>query len=125
VEVSGQVLTVRRLVVACDCGTAINPGQVRAQIEGGSLMALSAALGEAITFTGGAADQANFDTYRLLRLRQAPNVETFILDTPRARIGGVGEAAAPGLAAALANAVFAAVGRRIRTLPLAAWGFSV
>jgi isoquinoline 1-oxidoreductase beta subunit len=125
VEVSGQVVAVRRLVVACDCGTAINPGQVRAQMEGGSLMALSAALGEAITFTGGAADQANFDTYCLLRLRQAPVVETLILDTPRAKIGGVGEAAVPGLAAALANAGFAASGRRVRTLPFTAAGFTV
>ena len=125
VEIAGQRLTVRRLVVACDCGTAINPDQVRAQLEGGSLMALSVALGEAMTFTGGAADQTNFDAYRLLRLKQAPAVETIILETPRARIGGIGEVAVPGLAAALANAVFAATGRRIRTLPFTTAGFAV
>lgn len=125
VEIAGQRLTVRRLVVACDCGTAINPDQVRAQLEGGSLMALSVALGEAMTFTGGAADQTNFDAYRLLRLKQAPRVETIILETPRARIGGVGEVAVPGLAAALANAVFAATGRRIRTLPFTTAGFRI
>ena len=124
-EVVDQRLIVRRLVVACDCGTVINPGQVRAQLEGGAVMALSAALGEAMTFTGGAADQTNFDTYRLLRLKQAPPVETVLLETPRARIGGVGEVAVPGVAAALANAVFAATGRRIRTLPFSAAGFSI
>jgi isoquinoline 1-oxidoreductase beta subunit len=125
VDVTGHVLAVRRLVVACDCGTAINPGQVRAQLEGGTLMALSVALGEAVTFTGGAADQANFDAYRVLRMKQAPIVETLLLETPHARIGGVGEVAVPGLAAALANAVFAATGCRIRTLPFSASGFKV
>ncbi|HLZ84265.1 MAG TPA: molybdopterin cofactor-binding domain-containing protein [Caulobacteraceae bacterium] len=125
VEVAGRELVARRLVVACDCGTAINPDQARAQLEGGSLMALSAALGEAMTFTAGAADQANFDAYHLLRLKQAPAVETILLDTPRARIGGVGELAVPGLAAALANAVFAATGRRVRTLPFTSAGFRV
>jgi isoquinoline 1-oxidoreductase beta subunit len=125
VEVASHALVVRRLVVACDCGTVINPGQARAQLEGGALMALSAALGEAMTFTAGAADQTNFDTYRLLRMKQAPMVETLLLETSRARIGGIGEAAVPGLAAALANAVFAATGRRIRTLPFTAAGFSV
>jgi isoquinoline 1-oxidoreductase beta subunit len=125
VEVAGNALAVRRLVVACDCGTAVNPGQVRAQLEGGALMGLSAALGEAMTFTNGAADRANFDTYHLLRMRQAPAVETVILETPRARIGGVGEIGVPGVAAALANAVFSATGRRVRTLPFAASGFRV
>jgi isoquinoline 1-oxidoreductase beta subunit len=72
VEVAGKSLAVKRLVVAGDCGTAVNPGQVRAQLEGGALMGLSAALGEAMTFTGGAAGRANFDSYRLLRMRQAP-----------------------------------------------------
>jgi isoquinoline 1-oxidoreductase beta subunit len=125
IEIAGRTLAVTRLVVACDCGTAVNPGQVRAQLEGGALMGLSAALGEAMTFTGGAADRANFDAYRLLRMRQAPTVETLVLETPRARVGGVGEIAVPGVAAALANAVFAATGRRVRTLPFAASGFTV
>jgi isoquinoline 1-oxidoreductase subunit beta len=125
VEVAGKALTVRRLVVACDCGTAVNPGQVRAQLEGGALMGLSAALGEAMTFTHGAADRPNFDAYHLLRMRQAPVVETLLLETPRARVGGVGEIGVPGVAAALANAVFAATGRRIRSLPLTVCGFTV
>jgi isoquinoline 1-oxidoreductase beta subunit len=125
VEVAGPKLRVRRIAVAGDCGTLVNPDQVKAQFEGGSLMALSAALGEAVTFTDGAADQRNFDAYRLLRMRQAPPVEVLLFESPDAVVGGVGEPPVPGLAAALANAVFAASGRRVRKLPLAAAGFSV
>jgi isoquinoline 1-oxidoreductase beta subunit len=125
VEVAGRKLRVRRIVVAGDCGTAVNPDQVKAQFEGGSLMALSAALGEAMTFTDGAADQTNFDTYRLLRMRQAPQVVTLLFESPGAVVGGVGEPPVPGLAAALANALFACTGERVRKLPFAAAGLSV
>jgi isoquinoline 1-oxidoreductase subunit beta len=124
-EVAGGRLRVRKIVVAGDCGTAVNPDQVKAQFEGGSLMALSAALGETVTFTDGAADQTNFDAYRLLRMRQAPPVEVLLFESPDALVGGVGEPPVPGLAPALANAVFAATGRRVRKLPFAAAGFSV
>ncbi|MHB8528541.1 MAG: xanthine dehydrogenase family protein molybdopterin-binding subunit [Caulobacteraceae bacterium] len=125
VELHQRKLAVRRIVVAGDCGTAVNPDQVKAQWEGGSLMALSAALSEAMTFTDGAADQTNFDTYRLLRMRQAPRVEVLVLESPDSAVGGAGEPPVPGLAAAIANAVFSATGERVRTLPFAAAGFSV
>jgi isoquinoline 1-oxidoreductase beta subunit len=88
-------------------------------------MGLSAALQEGVTFTDGAADQANFDTYNLLRLRQAPPVEVLLFDTPGVPVGGVGEPPVPGVAPALANAIFAATGERVRSLPLKAAGWQV
>jgi len=125
VETEGRTLRVTRIVVAGDCGTAVNPGQVRAQWEGGCLMGLSAALQEGVTFTNGATDQTNFDSYSLLRLRQAPPVEVLLFDTPDVPVGGVGEPPVPGVAPALANAIFAASGERVRSLPLKAAGWRV
>ncbi len=127
IEVSliGDRLSVTRIVVAADLGTVINPNLARGQFEGGSLMGLSAALGEAVTIKAGAAVERNFDTYRLLRMRQVPIVEVILLETPDAKVGGAGEPPVPGVAPALANAVFAASGRRIRKLPLAASGLVV
>lgn len=125
VRVEGQKLRVIRMVAAVDCGTAVNPQQVRAQFEGGGLMALSAALGEQVTITDGRADQTNFTDYPILRISQAPAVEVILLDSPEATVGGVGEPPVPGVAPALANAVFQATGRRIRTLPFTAAGFEV
>ncbi len=118
VEVVGATLHVRRIVVAMDCGTAVNPQQVRAQLEGGSLFGLSAALGEKITLSGGRVEQRTFNDYPLLRIREAPQIETILLDTPDATVGGVGEPPVPGVAPALANAIFAATGKRLRSLPL-------
>jgi isoquinoline 1-oxidoreductase beta subunit len=125
VRVEGRRLRVTRLVAAADVGTAVNPQQVRAQFEGGGLMGLSAALGEAMTFTGGRADQLNFDAYPVLRMAQAPRVEVILLETPDAKLGGAGEPPVPGVAPALANAVFQAVGRRVRSLPFRLAGFEV
>jgi len=125
VEIKGQALKVTRIVVVGDVGTAVNPQQVRAQFEGGATMGLSAALGEAVTFTGGKADQLNFNSYRLLRHRQAPRVEVTLLDSPDAKVGGAGEPGVPGVAPALANAVFDATGKRVRALPFSGQGFSV
>ena len=118
VEVTGTRLRVKRIVAAMDCGTAVNPQQVRAQLEGGSLFGLSAALGEKITLAGGRVEQRNFNDYPLLRFREAPQVDAILLDTPDATVGGVGEPPVPGVAPALANAIFAATGKRLRSLPL-------
>ena len=125
VQVDGRRVKVRRMVVAADPGTVVNPQQARAQFEGGALMGLSAALGEAITVTGGRVDQGNFDTYPLLRMAQAPKVEVILLETPDVPVGGCGEPGLPGAAPALANAVFQATGRRVRSLPFSAQGFAV
>jgi isoquinoline 1-oxidoreductase subunit beta len=118
VEMTGTRVRVKRIVTAMDCGTAVNPQQVRAQLEGGSLFGLSAALGEKITLSGGRVEQRNFDGYRLLRIGEAPQVDAILLDTPDAAVGGVGEPPVPGVAPALANAIFAATGKRLRRLPL-------
>jgi isoquinoline 1-oxidoreductase subunit beta len=125
VEVDRPRLKVRRIVAAVDPGIVVNPTQVRAQFEGGGLMALGAALAEEVTFTASKADQENFDRYHLLRLPQAPDVEVLLFETPQAKIGGIGEPPVPGVAAALANAVFAATGERVRKLPFATAGFEV
>jgi isoquinoline 1-oxidoreductase beta subunit len=118
VEVTGTRLRVKRIVTAMDCGTAVNPQQVRAQLEGGSLFGLSAALGEKITLAGGRVEQRNFNDYPLLRIDEAPQIDAILLDTPDATVGGVGEPPVPGVAPALANAIFAATGQRLRRLPL-------
>jgi isoquinoline 1-oxidoreductase subunit beta len=125
VHVQGQALKVTRIAIAGDLGTAVNPQQVRAQFEGGATMGLSAALGETMTFTGGAADQQNFNAYKLLRMRQTPAVTVALFDSPDADVGGAGEPGVPGVAPALANAVFDAAGKRIRALPFASQGFTV
>jgi isoquinoline 1-oxidoreductase beta subunit len=125
VKVEGTSLQVTRLVAAADLGLAVNPQQVRAQFEGGGLMALSAALGEQMTFTDGRADQANFADYPILRMRQAPPVQVILLETPDVPIGGAGEPPVPGVAPALANAIFQATGKRVRRLPFVSQGFEV
>ena len=125
VAVKGKAITVTRMAVAGDVGTAVNPQQVKAQLEGGATMGLSAALGEAMTFTAGKADQVNFKDYKMLRMRQAPRIEVVLFDSPDADVGGACEPGVPGVAPALANAVFAATGQRVRTLPFASQGFTV
>ncbi|HYE52675.1 MAG TPA: molybdopterin cofactor-binding domain-containing protein [Azospirillaceae bacterium] len=125
VSVEGDRLRVHKVTCAFDCGTAVNPDSVRAQGEGSILMALSATLAEAVTVEKGAVTSLNFDRYRLLRLAQAPEIEVVLLDSPDAPVGGAGEPMTPPLPPALANAIFAATGRRLRSLPLAAHGLTV
>lgn len=108
-----------RVVAVVDCGIVVNPDTAKAQVEGGILFGLSAALTEQITLQAGAVAQQNFHDYPLLRLGEAPAVEVeFIAST--AAPGGLGEPGTPPIAAALVNAVFAATGVRVRALPLAA-----
>ncbi|MCR5877327.1 molybdopterin-dependent oxidoreductase [Phenylobacterium sp. J367] len=122
---TGRQLRVERLVAAADLGTAVNPQQVKAQFEGGGLMAVSAALGERMTFRDGRAVETNFGAYPILRMAQAPAVEVLLFETPEAKLGGAGEPPVPGVAPALANAIFQATGRRVRSLPFSAAGFAV
>ncbi|TAV21319.1 xanthine dehydrogenase family protein molybdopterin-binding subunit [Rhizobium ruizarguesonis] len=107
-----------RSVIAVDCGVVINPDTVVAQMEGGVIFGLSSAMFNQVTFTDGAVDQTNFDTYRVLRINEAPKVEVYQIKSGEAP-GGVGEAGTAAAAGALANAIFAATGKRIRSLPLA------
>jgi isoquinoline 1-oxidoreductase beta subunit len=108
---------VDRVVCAIDCGTVVNPEIVRAQMEGGIGFGLSAALQEAVTLDAGRVQQANFNTYKLLRFSQMPEVEVYIVPSTE-KPTGVGEPGVPPLAPAVANAVFAATGRPFRRLPL-------
>ena len=121
----GKKLSVTRLVAAADLGVAVNPQQVRAQFEGGGLMGVSAALGERVTFVNGVAQQTNFAAYPILRLREAPAVQVILFETPDVPLGGAGEPPLPGVAPALANAIFQATGQRVRRLPFTDAGFEV
>ena len=116
VGADGEV-RVHRVVCALDCGQVINPNTVIAQMEGGIVFGLSAALWGEITFDKGRVQQSNFGDYRVMRMNEAPQVEVHMissLDEP----GGIGEPGTAAIAPALANAVAAATGKRIRKLPL-------
>jgi isoquinoline 1-oxidoreductase beta subunit len=108
---------VHRVVCAVDCGRVINPDMVRAQMEGGLVFGLSAALHGAITIENGRVQQSNFDEYSPLRMNEMPQVEVHIVESAAAP-GGVGEPGVPPIAPAVANAIFAATGKRIRRLPI-------
>jgi isoquinoline 1-oxidoreductase beta subunit len=107
-----------RAVAAFDCGTAVNPDAVRAQVEGGITMGLSAALHEAIHIADGRVVEQNFDGYRLLRNGECPEIEVILFDSPDVPPGGAGEPPLPPAAPALANAWARLTGQRIRRLPL-------
>jgi isoquinoline 1-oxidoreductase beta subunit len=110
-------LKVDRVVCAVDCGVAVNPDVIRAQIEGSVGFALTAALTGEITLENGAVKQGNFDTYPALRINDMPKVEVYI--TPSAENPtGIGEPGVPPFAPALANAIFAATGKHITQLPI-------
>ncbi len=108
---------VERVVCAVDCGVAVNPDVIRAQMEGGIGYGLSAALHGAITFREGRVEQSNFHDYVPLRIQEMPRVETWIVPSAEAPTG-VGEPGTPLIAPALVNALHAATGRRITRLPL-------
>ena len=107
---------VDRVVCAVDCGIAINPDIIRAQMEGGIVFGLTAARYGAITFRAGEVEQSNFHDYPLLRVDEMPKVEVHIVDSA-ADPTGVGEPGTPVIAPAVANALFAATGQRLRRLP--------
>jgi isoquinoline 1-oxidoreductase beta subunit len=108
---------VSRIVCAVDCGIVVNPDTIAAQVEGGSLFGLTAALYGAITLKGGRVEQSNFHDYRPMRMNEAPTVETHIVKSMEAP-GGFGEAPCACVTPAVTNAIFAATGKRIRTLPI-------
>ncbi|MDP3796136.1 MAG: molybdopterin-dependent oxidoreductase [Polaromonas sp.] len=108
---------VHRVVCAIDCGTVINPGIVAQQMEGAVVFALTAALYGQIDIHGGVVRQKNFYDYPMLQLARTPAVQTYLVPSTRSP-GGVGEPGVPPLAPALANALFALTGQRVRSLPL-------
>lgn len=117
VEVVDTMIHVRRVICAIDCGTTINPDTVHAQMEGGIAFGLSAALHEEIHIEAGRVLHANLEDYPILTFREMPAVEVHIVDSTEPP-GGVGEPGVPPVAPAVANAVYAATGRRLRALPL-------
>jgi CO/xanthine dehydrogenase Mo-binding subunit len=117
VHVTGKAVRVLRLVAAVDCGMAVNPDLVRAQIESGLVFGLSAALKQRITIDNGGVVEGNFHEYELVRMFEAPRIEVHIVPS-KERPTGVGEPGVPLAAPAVANAIFAVTGRRIRSLPI-------
>ena len=110
-------LKMHRIVAATDCGTAVNPQQIEAQVEGSFVYGLSAMLYGEITFDKGVAQQDNFHTYPSMMIRDMPEVKTLIMPSG-GFYGGVGEPTIGVAAPAVLNAIFAATGKRVRTLPL-------
>ncbi len=123
IAIDGDRIRTHRVTCAVDCGIAINPDTIVAQMEGAIVYGLTAALMGEITIERGRVQQSNFHDYPVLRLAQMPVIDVAIIEggeTP----GGVGEPSTPPIAPALVNAVFAATGRRIRSLPLTRHGFT-
>src|SRR6266705_1130679 len=116
VDPSGTV-RVHRVTCAVDCGPAVNLGQIEAQMQGGIVFGLTAALYGEITIERGRVMQGNFDTYRMVRMPEAPVVEVHVVPSTDAQ-GGTGEPGVPPIAPAVCNAIFAATGKRIRRLPI-------
>jgi isoquinoline 1-oxidoreductase beta subunit len=116
VDQQGEV-TVRRVVCAVDCGTTVNPDTVIAQIQGGLIFGLTAALHSEITIAGGRVKQSNFNNYRVMRINEAPSIEVHLIPSVQAP-GGVGEPGTVAAAGALGNALFAATSVRLRRLPV-------
>jgi CO/xanthine dehydrogenase Mo-binding subunit len=117
VSVEGSEIRVNRIVMAADCGRVVNPNLVQAQLEGSAVFGLSAALKQRITLENGRVQQRNFHDFELLRMHETPKIETYIRHN-EAPPTGIGEPGVPVIAPAVANAIFAATGKRLRDLPL-------
>jgi isoquinoline 1-oxidoreductase beta subunit len=117
VRIIDNTIKVERVVCAADCGLVVNPDQVHAQVESAVIFGLTAALRGKITIKNGAVEQSNFHDYPLLRMNEIPVVEVHIVPSTNSPTG-IGEPGTPPIAPAVANAVFAATGSRLRSLPL-------
>ena len=119
VAMEGDKLTIQRITCAFDCGLQVDPQTIRAQLEGGIIFGLSAALRGDINFAGGAVQESNFNNQQILRFDETPEIVIELIDSD-APPGGAGEAGVPPIMPALANAIYAASGRRLRRLPFSA-----
>jgi isoquinoline 1-oxidoreductase beta subunit len=108
---------VRRVVCAVDCGTVINPDTVEAQIQSAVIFGITAALHGQITLKNGRVEQSNFHDYEMLRINEAPAIEVHIVQSFEPP-GGMGEAGTSAIVPAVANAIFAATGKRLRKMPV-------
>jgi isoquinoline 1-oxidoreductase subunit beta len=118
VSVNGGDIKVHKVTVACDCGRMVNPGIVRQQLESGIVYGLSHALYSDITLTNGRVDQNNFNDFRILRTTETPEMDIILVDSTE-KPGGTGEPSTSLIAPAVANAVFTATGKRLRSMPFA------
>jgi len=116
VDANGEI-AIRRVTAAVDCGTIVNPDSVEAQIQGGLIFGLTAALYNEITIAKGRVQQSNFNNYRMMRINEAPAIDVHLIRNGEAP-GGIGEPGTSIAAPALANALFAATGVRFRSLPI-------
>jgi isoquinoline 1-oxidoreductase beta subunit len=123
VSMKAQEIRLHRIVTAIDCGVAIHPDNIQAQLEGGMVYGLTAALRGEITLANGAVKQTNFTDYPMLTMEEMPRVECYVLNSTAAP-GGVGEPGTAPIAPALANAIYAATGNRLRSLPLLKHGLT-
>jgi isoquinoline 1-oxidoreductase beta subunit len=117
VDKKDGTVKVHRITCAVDCGPVINPDITTAQLQGGIIFGLSAALKERVSFAHGGVESANFHNYEILPMSQTPEIEVHVVKS-RAKLGGVGEPGVPPVAPSVANAVFAAAGIRVRRLPM-------
>ncbi|KWE50820.1 aldehyde dehydrogenase [Burkholderia ubonensis] len=117
VAVDDGDVQVKRVVCAVDCGMAVNPDTIDAQVQGGIIFGITGALYGEITIENGRVAQSNFTDYRMLRINETPPIDVHIVKSGEAP-GGIGEPGTAALAAALANAIFAATGKRVRKLPV-------
>ncbi|KVM88525.1 xanthine dehydrogenase family protein molybdopterin-binding subunit [Burkholderia stagnalis] len=117
VAVDGGDVQVKRVVCAVDCGMAVNPDTIEAQVQGGIIFGITGALYGEITIENGRVAQSNFTDYRMLRIDETPPIDVHIVKSAEAP-GGIGEPGTAATAAALSNAIFAATGKRLRKLPV-------
>ena len=118
VEVSENgAVRIRRVVCAVDCGTVVNPDTVQAQVQSGIVFGATAALYGEITLKDGRVEQGNFDTYQMLRMNEAPAIDVHIVNSQEPP-GGIGETGTSAIVPAIANAIFAATGKRLRKMPI-------
>jgi CO/xanthine dehydrogenase Mo-binding subunit len=117
IEIVDGRIKVRKVFCVVDCGLAVNPDIVKAQMEGGIIFGLSAALDQEITLVDGVVQQTNFDTFAPIRMFEAPEIVVEVIDSPDEPTG-VGEPGLPPIAPAVANAIFALTGKRLRRMPL-------
>jgi isoquinoline 1-oxidoreductase subunit beta len=119
VSLEAGKVKIHRITCVIDCGQTVNPRIVESQLESGIVYGLTAALWGDVTLRGGRVQQRNFNDYRVLRLNELPLLDVHVI-TSDAKPGGVGEVAVPPVAPSVCNAIFAATGKRLRTLPIAA-----
>jgi isoquinoline 1-oxidoreductase beta subunit len=105
------------VVCAVDCGISVNPDTIRAQIQSGIIFGITAALHGEITLKNGRVEQTNFDSYQMLRINEAPAIEVHIVQNFEPP-GGMGECGTSAIVPAVANAIFAATGKRLRKMPV-------